>query len=461
MHYVKTVFLISCFAVFTAGCKLELPAAVESIAEPETQKVLSDPQDLFLSELLELTSNSDKKINVDLGYLAATKAAVLRDPQVMSAQAELNTRQASLRESMSLKDFNFSGTILGGVEDVTDEIAGVAAILSANRVVYDGGAIDARIEADQFGIEAAKHALLATMNERATRLSHAWIEYERYQSLANMIEERLSILNPLLKQLDQVASAGIGDMSQVASAQRTVFAIQAEQKTILEAFEQSKLEFISQFGSVPKKSRYQAVRVSKAMPRLASSRIAEKAPALLSRYYAYKAAEATIAAVKAQNNITVGFEAKLQRPFADSKYDSDETFGLVLNKKFYRGDQLSSKIEQAEARAAATAEEVRRTYREGEQMIKSARQMIKTMETSVKLAQQNAEVARSEVKYLRKQLVIGGSTLESVLSAEARLYEAESKEVGFLADWRKAEATVLGTTGGFSKLLGFSSDNIK
>jgi hypothetical protein len=39
------------------------------------------------------------------------------------------------------------------------------------------------------------------------------------------------------------------------------------------------------------------------------------------------------------------------------------------------------------------------------------------------------------------------------LSAEARLYDAESKEIGFVAERRKAEATILGITGKFAQLL--------
>ena len=41
-----------------------------------------------------------------------------------------------------------------------------------------------------------------------------------------------------------------------------------------------------------------------------------------------------------------------------------------------------------------------------------------------------------EISYLRQQLVIGGSTLDSVLTAEAHLYDAEAKEINF---WQRKE----------------------
>ena len=80
--------------------------------------------------------------------------------------------------------------------------------------------------------------------------------------------------------------------------------------------------------------------------------------------------------------------------------------------------------------------------------------MIKAMRSAIMLANENAEVTRDEIRYLRKQLIIGGSTLDSVLSAEARLYDAESKEISFLADSRKAEVTILGATGKLLPLVG-------
>ena len=159
--------------------------------------------------------------------------------------------------------------------------------------------------------------------------------------------------------------------------------------------------------------------------------------------------------MNALDNINVAFEAKLQRPFADSTYDSDESVGLVLTKKFYRGDQLKARVENAEAVAASQADRVRSAYRDGEQAVNSARQMISSMDKAIQLALKNAQITRDEIDYLRNQLVIGGSTLESVLSAEARLYDAEAKEINFIAERRKAEVAILSVTGKLGSALGF------
>ena len=83
--------------------------------------------------------------------------------------------------------------------------------------------------------------------------------------------------------------------------------------------------------------------------------------------------------------------------------------------------------------------------------------MILSMDKAIQLALKNAQITRDEIDYLRKQLIIGGSTLESVLAAEARLYDAESKEIGFTAERRKAEITLLATSGTLSRILGIDA----
>ena len=240
----------------------------------------------------------------------------------------------------------------------------------------------------------------------------------------------------------------------VASAQRTVSMIRVTQTGVAEKLVQAEVAFKNGFGTLPSKATYNANVISKAVPKGKVTKLAETAPALLTAYYGYRAAEASVAAVKALDNYNVAFEAKLQRPFADSTYDSDESVGIVVTKKLYRGDQLKARVENAEANAANQADRVRSTFRDGERAVSSARAMIASMDKAIQLALENAQITRDEIDYLRKQLIIGGSTLESVLSAEAQLYDAEAKEIGFIAERRKAEVTILGVTGKFASALG-------
>ena len=103
-----------------------------------------------------------------------------------------------------------------------------------------------------------------------------------------------------------------------------------------------------------------------------------------------------------------------------------------------------------EARAA----QIKATYRRGAQAVQTAEQNIKSMEKAILVARENAQLTADEIAYLRKQLVIGGSTLDNVLSAEARLYEAESKEIRFVTDKYKSKLVILSSLGLLSNSLG-------
>ena len=61
-----------------------------------------------------------------------------------------------------------------------------------------------------------------------------------------------------------------------------------------------------------------------------------------------------------------------------------------------------------------------------------------------------------EIAYLKRQLVIGGSTIDSVLSAEARLYEIQDSEIDYLAEKQKSIVSILSALGIMTKILDVS-----
>ena len=115
---------------------------------------------------------------------------------------------------------------------------------------------------------------------------------------------------------------------------------------------------------------------------------------------------------------------------------------------------LESEIAEAEAAAEASLAQIQATYREGVRVIESAWQNIESMDKAIALARENASLTADEIVYLRQQLIIGGSTLDSVLSAEARLYEAESKEIDFIAEKRQSQLVIVSALGLLGPALG-------
>lgn len=407
-----------------------------------------------VSDLDMLIKNSRPKVNFDAGFAKAVLQALDQDPTVLASKNEAEASKEKLRNTEADRDTQIKATVLGGVEDLTDKTAGVAAILTANRMLYDGGMLDAKIDAARFQAQAVEQSYFTIRNEQAFKLANSWIELEHYQDLMDLLGSRLSILEPLLEQLESVAKAGVGDASQVAAAQRTVSSILVAEADISEKYQNARIVFINGFGRLPSKAKYDSIWMSKNLPTQTTKKIAENSPGLLATYWAYRASEATVVAVKAQDKFSIGAQIKLQKPFGGSGVSSDESVGLALTKLFYSGNKHEAQVKQAQAQARALGLKVTATHRDGELLISSARQLIKSMDKAIELARINAASSREEIEYLRKQLIIGGSTLESVLSAEVRLYQAESQEVGFIADRQKAEAKILAVSGNFSSSLG-------
>ena len=257
-----------------------------------------------------------------------------------------------------------------GIEDLTDETAGLAVVLDANKIIFDGGAIDAQILRDTFILEASRQDYISTLNDRANHFLDIWVDLEQYSALNANIERRLVVLNPLIEQLEKVAQAGVGDVSKVAAAQRTVSAIKVTQTDVAERLLQAQLSFENAFGFLPVGQKFDGELIKSAVPDQITNEIYLGAPALMAQYARYKATEAEILISRAKNDFNVGFQTRVSRPFSGSDFSSDESIGLVVRKDLYQGETLKLQIDNAKAEAVASIAATKATYREGKRRLK-------------------------------------------------------------------------------------------
>lgn len=420
---------------------------LENISNAKVEKKSPKPLSTILNgSLANKNEGSDFK--------SAMRYALVSDPLIVSKRRDMEAKLAAVGSIRARKDFQIGTTLYGGIEDVTDKTRGVALAVNASRLVFDGGKLDSEIDSALFSAEAAKMDLTATLDKRAYELGEIWLELDKYKTLQSQIDKRLAVLDPLIEQLEKVAKAGIGDVSKVTAAQRTVSAIRVEQTSVAEALAQAKLEFLNAFGSILQEISFDYDFLTKLVPEKVDSDGIKQSPLLLSKYANYQASVARVNALKAKEGFDVGFEARAMRPFAGSGYDSDESIGLVGRKTLFNGGMLGSEIKEAAALVEANAEQIKATYRVGTRSVQTAIQNIESMNKAILIARNNAKLTLDEIIYLRRQLVIGASTLDSVLSAEARLYEAEAKEIRFLTEKYKSELLVVSSLGLLSRALG-------
>ena len=380
-------------------------------------------------------------------FPTAISFALEKDPAIALQKKAVEAKLAAVATSQASKEYQVESAIYGGVEDITDNTKGLALEINASRLIFDGGLLDATVASKSFEAEAAKFTFEAVLNERAYNIGQIWVELEKFERLQSQIDKRLAVLDPLIGQLEQVAKAGVGDVSKVTAAQRTVSGIRVTQSNISEGLEKARLEFENAYGVLQSDISYDPLFIRNLMPNKVTDSLAKKSPLLLAKYASYNAALANLKAIEAKDDFNIGFRARALKPFAGNGYDSDESIGLVARKTLFNGGMLESEIVVAKAIAESARSEVEAAYRQGVSIVRSAQQSIESMDKAITLAKENAKVTSEEIAYLRQQLIIGGSTLDSVLSAEARLYDAESKEITFRANKRRAELLIAATLG--------------
>lgn len=411
-------------------------------------------ESIEFSSLKDLVNHEKLAVDVDAGFRTALKHATENDPEIIGLKETLKALDAQIISEEGRKDFQVSGTLYSGIEDISDQKSGVAAVIDARRVIFDGGEVDAAIEMRKQQRESKKYFLRSRIDNRLYELASIWIELAQYEALNRNIEDRLLVLDPLITQLEEIAEAGIADVSRVAAAQRTVSTIRITQADVSERLALARLNFSNAFGSLPKKVSYDHAFVSNLVPSRVTVEMSRKVPLILSQYADYKAAKATLAGIKAKDSFNLGFESRLTRPFGDSGYDSDETIGVVLRKTLFNDKIMVADVAAAEAELKSSIEKIRSTLIDGERIVDTAQQTITSMERAIEVAKKTAKATSDEIIYLRRQLIIGGSTLDSVLSAEARLYDAESSEIKFTAEKRKAELSIVSALGLLSSSVG-------
>jgi outer membrane protein TolC len=436
----------------------KVPASILSFGKRSVSlnnEVTDNAASLTALPLRDILVGSLATKNRGTDFLTSVKYAIDTDPEIVSKRREIEAKLASVGVAEAQKEFQVGTTLYGGIEDVTDNTKGLALGINASRLVFDGGKLESQIASSVFEVEALKMDLVATIDRRANELFQKWLEVEKYKSLQAQIDKRLSVLDPLIDQLEKVAEAGIGDVSKVTAAQRTVSAIRVEKSSVAEGLAQAQLDFSNAFGALGYGITFDYDFITNLVPSEIDDSLVQSAPVLRSHYASYQSSLARVKVLKAKDGFDVGFEARAMRPFAGSEYDSDESIGFVGRKTLFNGGMLVSEIKEAEALSEAALARIKTTYRTGAKSVEAAFQNIESMEKAILIARENAEITSDEIVHLRQQLIIGGSTLDSVLSAEARLYEAESKEIKFLTEKYKSQVLIASALGFLSGALGF------
>ena len=186
--YVNSVVVL-CTATFLLACQelnigdlRQKPASIVKVVKDSVQSVVPKSNSAERIGGLSLGAIVDGSLARDaLGsdFNEVMKTALVKDPVIISARRNADAKFSAIQSAKAQKDFQVSSTVYGGIEDITDNTKGVALALNASRLVFDGGALDAQIEAAKFQAESSKLKFVVTVNERALKLGELWVELEK------------------------------------------------------------------------------------------------------------------------------------------------------------------------------------------------------------------------------------------------------------------------------------------
>ena len=184
-------------------------------------------------------------------------------------------------------------------------------------MVFDGGKLESEIAAAEAEVRSLSYTFRSIRNEKAADLLIIWSNLERYQNLKDHVDSRLNILEPLALKLKEVTKAGIGDVTMVSAAQRTLTSMRATKIDVDEKYDQAKIAFETAYGVLPGKIEYENDIIHSQIPNSGDDQLILSSPLVQAEFAAYQASEATLASVLANDSFVVAFESRLSRPFGE------------------------------------------------------------------------------------------------------------------------------------------------
>jgi len=406
-------------ALVLSGCAADGPAWLGGSSGDEAAGSRGDDS---ISLAISRTS-----ANVAAGFRPAVAEAALDNPAVRAAQQEILGAGFDIEAARGALAPQVSGSLYAGLTDEAnqDPETGAAARLNISKVVYDGGEISASVRQARAQQQIAYEDYRNELNDALFEGAAAWIALWEAERRYALIQERLRVVRPLFSQVEQVAQSGVSDITVVTAAQRVVNDIRAAENAARDQRRQAQTAFRRVFGTVPGSVAFDSDFLGANLPRHVGEDHILTTPEVVSAFLQYQAALARLDVAEARGGTRVDLQANIDEPL-DAEEEGDTTAGLVVSRTFFDGGTNRARINSAAAAVAQARDGLQAAYRNQGRQVMALRESLDAISSQIELARESREIAREEVDLLRRQLAIGQSSLENVLQAEVRLYDAEN-----------------------------------
>jgi outer membrane protein TolC len=137
------------------------------------------------------------------------------------------------------------------------------------------------------------------------------------------------------------------------------------------------------------------------------------------------------------------------------------SFGLVLRKNLSDGNKLKTEIDLAQRKVFSQEQAIKNQYELLDSQAQELRISIEAFKQKQELNQKNINYTKDEIAFLEKQLTVGQSSLTSIVSAEAQLFELEARSITLKSENYISKLTLLSLLGELDQLIGYKLQPIK
>jgi len=316
--------------------------------------------------------------------------------------------------------------------------------ISADLLLYDGGASEYRTEAAKALVLQTRQDLLGIEQDVLLRIITAYMNVERNSQFVDLRKSNVRLIDEELRAARDRFEVGEITRTDVSLAEARQAAAQSALAAAEGALAQSLEEFQAAVGRRPENLEIVSPAPVERSLEEARAFALRNHHSIKSAQQSVMAAELTIRSTEASLRPSLSFRASAS---ITSGGNASQRVGLSVSGPIYRGGQLESAIRQAVAGRDASRASLLVVGRSVEQNVGNAYAQLRVAQSSRQASQLQIRAAETALNGVREEAMLGARTTLDVLNAEQEFLDARANAISAQADEVIASYQVLAAMG--------------
>ncbi|QEE36305.1 TolC family outer membrane protein [Octadecabacter sp. SW4] len=356
-----------------------------------------------------------------------------------AADEDVAQSLAALRPVISwAASAQYTGSPSSGADSLTNSYQ-----ISADLLIYDGGASNFATEAQKELVLATRQTLMSVEQQVLLRTVQAYVNVRSAVEFLSLRQNNVRVITQEFRAAQDRFDVGEVTRTDVALAEARL----AAARSLLSAAEGSLVQASEEFNAVVgrRPDNLQPAAPAPLSYDLAAARAfaVRNHPDLLGQQHRVSAAELNIRRAEAATGPSVNLNGRV----AVSDGEATESVGVTVSGPIYAGGRLASQIRQQMARRDAERAGLHITRAAVEQQVGNAYALLAVARASRDAFDRQIRAARVAFQGVREEATLGARTTLDVLNAEQELLDAQASMISAQSDEVVATYSVLAAMG--------------